>query len=134
MNTLSIWYFVAAPAWFGILLSAMARLADLEMHGRIDRHQAWKFFSLVGAGLSAVAVLAMPFTDEAAIYRPGWRSALVGWSWFAVWAMIGPPWLDMVLGVHRDTDQWKGKGLLVRLRGELKAVADSFRGRRRVER
>lgn len=125
MNTLSIWYFLAAPAWACILLSAMSRLADLELHFRLAT--ILKFAGLVGAGVSAVAVLMLPFTTEIGTYQTGWRAALVGWSWFVVWAMVGPPWLDMVLGVHRDVDSWKGKGFMVRLRGELKAIADSFR-------
>jgi hypothetical protein len=125
MNTLSIWYILCAPAWFCILLSAAARLADMEMHLRPPT--ILKFFGLIGAGVSAVAILSLPFTTPVGTYQTSWRVALVGWSWFIVWAMVGPPWLDMVLGVHRDVDKWKGKGLLVRLRGELKAIADSFR-------
>ena len=49
---------------------------------------------------------------------PTWRSTMIAWSWALVWLTTEgvPPWYDYILGVHRQTEQWKAMGMRARLR------------------
>ena len=58
-----------------------------------------------------------------------WETFIIGWSWTFVWLTTPgmPPWWDFILGVHRHTDEWKAWGWRARIRGEWRALRNSFR-------
>ncbi len=130
---MNAWYLVAVPAWLIIIVTAAARLHDLgREHWAIRYHV--RRIGLMGVGAIAAIMLTTPFTVDRWFYAaPTWRSAMIAWSWALVWLTTEgvPPWYDYILGVHRQTEQWRAMGWRARLRGEWLALRASFRPRRR---
>ena len=129
---MNLWYLLAAPAWFFIIITAASRLADM---GRDEwmAHDHVRRLGLIGAGSVATVMLFAPFAKDAWLFdRATWRGAMLAWSWTLVWLTSPnmPPWWDTVLGVHRKTEDWKGLGFLARLKLEWDALVQSFKPRR----
>ena len=130
---MNAWYLIAAPAWLILFITAGARLADMGRAEWAVRDHVRRL-GMMGVGTSAAIFLVSPWTEDWWLYaEPTWRAALLSWSWALVWTTTPgmPPWWDFILGVHRQTEQWKALGWRGRLRGELQALRDSFRPRRR---
>lgn len=130
---MNAWYLIAVPAWIIVILTATARLHDLGRDQWELRYHVRRV-GLTGVGAIAAIMLATPFTTDGWFYAvPTLRSAMIAWSWALVWLTTEgvPPWADYILGVHRRTEEWKVLGWRARLRGEWKALRDSFRPRRR---
>lgn len=129
---MNIWYLLAAPFWIIIAITAATRLADM---GRDE----WKISDhvrragLIGVGSFATVMLATPFAKDGWLYEPAtWRGLLASASWTMVWVTSPnmPPWWDTVLGVHRETEHWKGLNWRQRLAVEFNALRLSFKPRR----
>lgn len=130
---MNAWYLLAVPAWLILIITAAARLHDLGREHWAMRYHVRRV-GLICVGAIAAVMLATPFTSDRWFYAaPTWRGAMLAWSWALVWLTTEgvPPWYDYILGVHRQTEQWKALGWRGRLRGELQALRDSFRPRRR---
>lgn len=130
---MNAWFLIAVPAWLIIIATAAARLADLGRDQWELRHHLRRI-GLTGVGAIAAVMLATPFTTDRWFYAaPTWRSVAIAWSWALVWLTTEniPPWWDYILGVHRHTEQWKALGWRGRIAGEIRALRDSFRPRRR---
>lgn len=129
---MNAWYLLAFPAWIIVIITAAARLADLGNDHWAIRHHVRRI-GLIGVGAIAVVMVATPFTADRWFYSPStWRGTMIAWSWAIVWLTTEglPPWYDYILGVHRQTEQWKTMGWRARLRGEWQALRASFRPRR----
>lgn len=129
---MNAWYLIAAPAWVVLIVTAFARLADMDRsQWTITDHV--RRLGMMGAAAAAAAMLVTPFAEDHWLYASStWRGCLLAWSWALVWLTTPgmPPWWDFILGVHRRTAEWKGLGAFARIRGELRALRDSFRPRR----
>lgn len=126
------WYLIAAPAWVILFITAVARLADMDRSQWAATDHARRL-GMMGVGGMAIIMLAMPFTKDGWAYPSAtWRTAGLSWSWALVWLTTPgmPPWWDFILGVHRRTHEWREQGLRARIRGEWRALRDSFRPRR----
>ena len=129
---MNLWYLIAAPAWFFVLITAGARLADM---GRDE----WSFpdhvrrVGLTFIGTAALLMLATPFAQDGWLYANStWRGVLLGWGWTFVWVTSPnmPPWWDTIIGVHRRTEDWKGLKFRQRLAVEWRTLRSSFKPRR----
>lgn len=130
---MNAWYLFAVPAWIVVIITAAARLHDLGREHWALRYHVRRV-GLTGVGAIAAIMLSTPFTADHWLYAdPTWRTAMIAWSWALVWLTTEnmPPWWDYILGVHRQTEQWKALGLRGRIRGEIQALRESFRPRRR---
>lgn len=130
---MNAWYLLAAPAWLIVIITSAARLQDLGRDHWALRHHVRRV-GLICVGAIAAVMLATPFTHDHWLYaEPTWRFTVIAWSWALVWLTTEgyPPWYDYILGVHRQTEQWKSMGWRARLRGEWQALRASFRPRRR---
>lgn len=126
---MNLWYIFQFPAWCIVFITVFARLANMDRTQWTFHHHVRRF-GLALAGSAAVAMLYAPFADDGWLYADStWRGAMLGWAW-ALMLLTTPldvPWADYILGVHRDTESWKGSGLKTRIKGELGALRDSFR-------
>lgn len=130
---MNLWFLIAAPAWVILLITAAARLHDMGRSEWRPRDHVRRI-GMILVGVAGSVILASPFTIDGWQYPDStWRGALIAWGFAAVWTTTPgmPPWWDFILGVHRQTEQWKALGWRARIRGELKALRDSFRPRRR---
>lgn len=130
------WYVLSFPAWLILGITAAARLADIGRDQWAIRDHVRRV-GLIGVGMVSLVELFAPYTAGWWHYAGAtWESALVAWSWTFVWLTTPgmPPWWDFILGVHRNTDAWRDMGLRARIRGELRALRDSFRLRRKADR
>lgn len=130
---MNFWYFIAAPAWGVIIITATARLADLSPKDWALRYH-FRRLGLAGIGTIAAISLAAPITPGHWLYhQTGADSAVLAWAWAIVWLTTEnmPPWWDYILGVHRKTEEWAGMGWRARLQGEWRALRASFKPRRK---
>lgn len=125
MNT---WYFIGAPAWALLGMTAAARLSDMRRDQWSIREHVRRL-GMIGVGGMSALMLATPFVVDTRVYSPTtWKLAAFAWSWALVWITTPgmPPWYDFMLGVHRRTEEWAGHGWRARLLGEWRALRDSF--------
>ena len=130
MNT---WYLVSFPAWLILAVTAAARLSDIGPH-QWAMHDHFRRLGIIGVGVTSLCTICVPLaSDWWRFHTAGWQDAAMAWSWALVWITTPgtPPWWDFILGVHRRTDVWRELGLWARIRGEARALRDSFRPRRR---
>lgn len=126
---MNAWYLLSAPAWLVLVFTAAARLHDL---GRAQwaLHHHVRRIGLIGVGFIAGIQLCGPLTIDWWRYaEASWETFIIGWSWTFVWLTTPgmPPWWDFILGVHRQTEEWKAWGWRARIRGEWRALRNSFR-------
>ena len=127
------WYLIAFPAWCILIVTAGARLADMGREQWAVTDHARRL-GMIGAAVAAASMLVTPFARDGWLYGEStWRGCLLAWSWALVWLTTPgmPPWWDFILGVHRQTAEWKGLGVFARIRGEFRALRASFQPRRR---
>ena len=126
---MNAWYFIAAPALLILVITAACRLADIGRDKWTLRDHVRRL-GLIGVGFVMAVMLLAPVTADWWRYsRATWETAVIAWAWTFVWVTTPgmPPWFDFILGVHRATDVWKAQGWRARIRGELRALRDSFR-------
>ena len=129
---MNIWYLLAAPGWFFVVITAATRLADMgKDEWKLRDHT--RRLGLMGAGALGTVMLLTPFVTDGWLYDDStWRGTLMAWSWALVWLTSPnmPPWWDTVLGVHRTTEEWKSYSWRRRLAVEWRALRSSFKPRR----
>lgn len=127
---MNAWYLLSLPALLVLVTTAAIRLADLGPKDKAIRDHARRI-GLIGVGFaSAMQAIGPLFLGWWQYFSAAtWESCLVVWAWCLVWLTTPgmPPWYDLVLGVHRNTDAWRALGWRARIRGELRAIRDSFR-------
>lgn len=126
------WYWLAFPAWLIIIITATARLDDLDRsHWSLRWHI--RRIGLMGVGVVAVLALVNRWTTDFWFYlAPNGLTALIAWSWAIVWLTTEgqQPWFDYILGVHRKTETWRELSWRERMGAEGRALRASFKPRR----
>jgi hypothetical protein len=129
---MNAWYLLSAPAWVLLIFIAAARLHDMGS-AQWDCHHHIRRIGLIGVGFIAGVQMAGPLASDWWRYSDASvETFIIAWSWAFVWMTTPnmPPLWDFLLGVHRKTEEWKRLGWRARLRGEWKALRDSFRVKR----
>lgn len=129
---MNLWYIAAVPAYFILILTAVARLADLGREDWELRHHLRRL-GLIGIGTMVAVFLASPISENDVFdIETTWYLTVFVWAWALVWTTTEhlPPWYDYILGVHRRTELWKNLSWKERLGMELKAIRQSFTPRR----
>ncbi|WP_337052504.1 hypothetical protein [Pseudoxanthomonas sp. USHLN014] len=134
---MSIWFWLAFPAWFLNLMAVAARLADLGRDNWSKRDHVRRM-GLALFGSTCVLMMARPFTPggwSLPAATPAMPCIAWGIALMLVTTPSMPPFYDYLLGVHRDVEGWRSQGWRARLRGEWRALLRSFtpvRKRRRM--
>ena len=125
-------YFFAIPAYVIIILTAVARLADLGRENWELRHHLRRLGLITIGTLTAILLVSPLSSNDIFDIETEWHRTVFVWGWALVWTTTEsqPPWYDYILGVHRRTEQWKGLGYRARLMGEWFAIKQSFKPRR----
>ena len=111
-GTVNCYWLVSFPAWFIILITAVARLNDIK---RTQKSKRWivRRLALIGAVAACVVNLAKPFTLTTFVTpQATWVMPLIAWSW-ALQLMTTPnmpPWWRYMKGecLHLLEDDLEG--------------------------
>lgn len=128
---INIWYMLGAAPWLIVMITALARLNDIQKSQNSKRWHVRRV-GLILTFVVAVIVLAKPFTPETyLIPEGGWLRALVGLAWsMQLMTTPGmPPWHLWIAGYHRAIPEGERWSFGRRIGAEFIGLRDSFRNR-----
>lgn len=130
---MNAWALLSFPAWLILAITAAARLHDMAPEDWAPRDHVRRA-GMIGAGFLSALMAFAPFTlGWWKVPAADWLTTSLAWSWAFIWLTTKgtPPWWDFILGVHRKTEEWARLGWRARVRGEWRALRDSFKPTRK---
>ncbi len=130
---MNIWYLLSVPSFLIILLTVGARLVDLGPDQLEFQHHIRRI-ALAALGAVFFTFLFAPLAKDSWAYaQQTWRLTVISNALAVIWVTADnlPPWDVYMSGLHRQTDEWKGKNFWQRLGMNWKALRSGFVPRRK---